>query len=195
MNHRFVLAVALLLLSLISVDAANPDPAFHEKPLSSYVNERDEAYRIEVWPTFEQPYLLRIVRKGNQWTLTQKQLSGVGGYYPGILFSEKSQTLSTKEAERIRSLFNQSHFFTLASKIKEPVVLDATSYLIEATAQGKTHFITRTFYSDKKEEDLISFVTKFESYYRPQATLIYFNPKVGDDSIVDKNGIPILIGK
>ncbi|MCB0221822.1 MAG: hypothetical protein KDH09_19145 [Chrysiogenetes bacterium] len=79
------------------------NPYLGEPPLE--LLQADEAYRVEIIPTFSGPVVVRAERSGSRRALTVKRMSGMGGYYYGELCRRVEIYLSESEFESIRSCF------------------------------------------------------------------------------------------
>src|SRR4051812_30763000 len=83
-------------------------------------NADDESYRLLLGATFYHPLIVRIEKKGSQYRLRAKWLSGKVGFDWGKLHGQKSKRLSPAEWHRFKLLLDAASFWTLTPQEKDP---------------------------------------------------------------------------
>ncbi|MCA1594613.1 MAG: hypothetical protein LC754_18690 [Acidobacteria bacterium] len=125
---------------------------FNEPQIYPAANQNIEIYRIFVSPTFSHALSIRVERKGKDYFLVAKYLSGQVGYDWGTLKGEKKRRLKEKEWQKLLDLLNRASFWTLPSEDKEPepnekgevsICLDNTDWYLEGVRGGKYHVVDR----------------------------------------------------
>jgi hypothetical protein len=119
---------------------------FKEAPVLA-VDERDaEIYRITIIPTFYNPIKIRIEKRGSDYVLISKRLSGQGGYDAGRLKTEKRRHLRLEDWERFTDLLREAEFLEMAfpnEKGEMTICLDGSEWTLEGVKNGKYHVVNR----------------------------------------------------
>jgi hypothetical protein len=105
-----------------------------------------EEYRFTWLRTFHHPVVIRISLSKDTGTLIMKMSSGEGGYSAGHLELNKSRTLTSDDANYLRSRVDDMHFWDMFSVMYDPNVttLDGSNWTIEGVKNGKYHFVSRS---------------------------------------------------
>ena len=114
--------------------------------------ESPEVYRLLVVPTFSRPLSIRIERRGAEYFITSKTLSGQGGYDPGHLQDVREYVIMPREWHHFKGLLQESAFWLLPAEDKkfEPdsegsveICLDGSTWLLEGLRNGEYHAVER----------------------------------------------------
>jgi hypothetical protein len=125
---------------------------FSEPEIFPPANADDESYRLLLNATFYHPLIVRLEKKGSQYRLQAKWLSGQVGYDWGELHGQNSRRLSPEEWQRFKLLLEKASFWTLTSEEKDPepnekgevtVCLDGVDWFLEGSVQDKYHVVDR----------------------------------------------------
>ena len=93
-------------------------------------------------PSFHHPVIVRIERSGQEAQLVAKQLSGAGGYEPGIVEREATRPLSAIEIAKLDAILS-------ATKVLEQRAtdcnggLDGSRWIVEGVDRNGYHFVNR----------------------------------------------------
>src|SRR5205085_12584971 len=77
---------------------------FKETQIPSDASRDVTIYRVIIAPTFYHPLSIRIEKRGGEYSLTAKRLSGQGGYRWGTLQKEKRRKLREREWQTFLNL-------------------------------------------------------------------------------------------
>jgi hypothetical protein len=125
---------------------------FNEPEIFPPRNADDESYRLLLGATFYHPLIVRLEKRGSQYLLHAKWLSGQIGYEWGRLQGQKSRRLSPEEWHGFKLLLEKASFWTLISEEKDPepnekgevtVCLDGVDWFLEGSVQNKYHVVDR----------------------------------------------------
>lgn len=116
--------------------------AMEEPSLSHSTATYEVSYRFLWLRTFHPPIAVRISLSGNQLQLTAVELSGAGGYEPGVIVRRTSVTLTPHDWGRIESALNADQFWS-APTTTERMGFDGASWIIEGRKQDDYHVVTR----------------------------------------------------
>jgi hypothetical protein len=125
---------------------------FAEKPLPEFSGSFDESYRLVLLSTFDAPLAVRLWRKGGEYFIVTKKLSGRGGFGLknfGELTYEKKRNLSEREWNRTLLLLEQTSFWRMSPRIKVPIMNDGAEWILEGSKEKDTHAVIRA--SPKKD--------------------------------------------
>jgi hypothetical protein len=125
-----------------------------EGPLCAEASPTDEVYRLAWIPSFHHTVIVRVEKRGSDYSFSAAQLSGAGGYEPGTLGDKVSESLSESEWNVWLELLSQSRFwrahtiaddtvFDASGKRTELVGLDGAEWLLEAVRGGEYHAVDR----------------------------------------------------
>ena len=123
--------------------------AFKEPSLCTSPQKQGETYRFTMLPTFNFPLTVRIhIESDGTATAIAKRLTGKGGYDPGKLDFERTQTLTRKQVVALRTAIADNKFWQMATALERPGC-DGTEWIFEAVRDGRYHIVTRWSPSDK----------------------------------------------
>ncbi len=72
-----------------------------------------DVYRIMILPTWGNPIVVRVRRRGERYSLSSRRLDGQGGYDPGKLVEAKDIELSADDSKSLAVLIQNLNFFQL----------------------------------------------------------------------------------
>lgn len=111
--------------------------AMKEPKLASLAKDRDIfVLRVLDLPSFQHPVAVRIEKKGDSITRRAVVLSGAGGYEPGDIKMEKTDTMSVADYEELLDSLEKSGFWKLAPNDDE-IGFDGSELIIETVRNGK----------------------------------------------------------
>ena len=118
-----------------------------------------ETYRLMVLPTWGNPIVVRIEKRGKIFSVFARRLDGQGGYDPGKLAEAKDIALSPEESQELENLLQSLNFFQLSTRDKVNG-LDGDEWIMEGVSHGKYHITTRwcAAYYDPPKRGLVQFL-------------------------------------
>lgn len=128
-----------------------------------------ELYRMTFIPTFFNPVKIRVERRGEEYVLVAKRLSGQGGFEVGRLKDEKRRRLTPEEWNGLLALINKFGFWNVPfpEKKQEPnekgeltICLDGSEWTLEGVKNGKFHAVNRYCPNEKAFEEIGQFMAK-----------------------------------
>jgi hypothetical protein len=122
-----------------------------------------EVYRILILPTWGNPIVVRVQRRGKKFSLSARRLDGQAGYDPGKLVETKDIDLSSEDSIALDSLIQNLSFFQLA--VDDDVKgFDGDEWILEGVSQGKYHVVQRWCAKDydPKKRKLTTFLDLFK---------------------------------
>ena len=114
--------------------------------------------------SFHPPVIIRVVAdQPTQWRLIGKELSGTGGYKPGVIRQSVVRTLTRREAADLQVLLSRAKPFT-----EEPgdcvIGVDGAEWIIEGVDQSGYHFIKRWSPSDGPVREVGQFLIRLTGW-------------------------------
>ncbi len=127
-----------------------------EPALSQLDDQVAEAYRFLWLRTFHQPVALRLQSTGGLKTLVVKQLSGAGGYQPGVLVVDAVIEIEDQDWDAFKRLLDHSNYWQLSETNEAVSGADGASWVLEAVRDGQYHIVDRWSPDEKhsSKEDL-----------------------------------------
>lgn len=121
-------------------DAAD-EPSLYERSRFPAAAEAS-ALRFTWLPTFHHPVIVRIERTGHEARLVAKQLSGEGGYEPGVIEREVTRPLSATEVEKLDVILSTTK--VLEQRPTEcDSGLDGSQWIVEGVNRDSYLFVNR----------------------------------------------------
>lgn len=93
-------------------------------------------------PTFHHPVIVRIERSGREAQLVAKQLSGEGGYEPGIVERKLTRALSTTEIAKLDAILSTTNVLEQRATDCDGG-LDGSRWIVEGVDRNGYHFVNR----------------------------------------------------
>lgn len=113
-----------------------------EEPILADYQSDDEVFRFTWLRTFDRPISIRIQKTGEKILLTQKMLSGAGGYDPGEIIVDTTLQLTIDVWNTVQDKIGKLKFWALQPKT-EFRGFDGSEWIIEGSTSNKYHFTTR----------------------------------------------------
>lgn len=114
-----------------------------EPPLPDLTKDVNaELYRLMILPTWGNPIVVRIHKRGELYSLSARRLDGQGGYDPGKLVEAKDFELNSDDSKALEQLIGNLNFFELPTD-DEVFGHDGDQWVLEGVAHGKYHVATR----------------------------------------------------
>lgn len=121
-------------------DAAD-EPSLYARS-SAPVAADSSTLRFTWLPTFDHPVIVRIERSSKKAHLVAKQLSGQGGYEPGIVEREVKRPLTEFEITKLDAVLKKTK--VLQQRAKEcDMGLDGSQWIVESSDRDGYHFVNR----------------------------------------------------
>ncbi len=125
-----------------------------EGPLCSDASPARELYRLAWIPSFHHTVIVRIERRGGEYSLTTVQLSGAGGYEPGTPLRRSTIAISQSEWNLWLGLVSRARFWQAQTIAADTVFdstgtrvefmgLDGAQWMLEATRANEYHAVDR----------------------------------------------------
>jgi len=122
------------------LSAANEPSLFHGRPQN---RESNHSIRFTWLPTFDHPVIVRIEGLNSRSArLIAKQLSGAGGYAPGVISKSVDRPLTREEIHILRRLVANARLTTLSAK-ECSFGMDGSEWLVEIADRNEYHFLNR----------------------------------------------------
>jgi hypothetical protein len=110
-----------------------------------------EIYRFTIIPSFIPTVTITVRRRGDEYTLTAKRLTGAGGYEPGTLGAQRERSLSAAQGALLQQWVTDMSFWQMPTReppVQQPpgvevVYLDGTVWLLEAVDAHRYHLVDR----------------------------------------------------
>ncbi|MBS1755512.1 MAG: hypothetical protein JST34_15840 [Bacteroidetes bacterium] len=115
--------------------------AMKEPTLTDYQGD-NEIYRFTWLRTFHKPIVIRIQKTKDKIVLTEKMLSGAGGYDPGQIILDTNLVLTSEIWNSVQDKISKLSFWTLPAET-EFRGNDGAEWIIEGSTSDKYHFTTR----------------------------------------------------
>ena len=93
-------------------------------------------------PSFHHPVIVRIERSGKGAQLIAKQLSGKGGYEPGIVERELNRPLSATDIAKLNAILSTTNVLGQRATTCGSM-LDGSRWIIEGLDQNGYHYVNR----------------------------------------------------
>ena len=107
----------------------------------SGAGEAAESYRFTWLRTFHHPVTVRIERlRSGRWRLTGKQLSGAGGYAPGVVEKTVQRLLTRGEEISLQTALRDHHALALPMTVCASEGADGSEWLFETSTQEGYRF-------------------------------------------------------
>jgi len=115
-----------------------------ETPFSC-LDERTEAYRFLIVPSFDPPASIRISRDGNQKVMVVRQLSSEGLPQNGAkdLKVNVTRPLTDVEWNHFQELLGKTSFWSMQAADNRPAGLDGATFLVEGHRPNDYHAVVR----------------------------------------------------
>jgi len=120
--------------------------AMGEPSLSCGQRDGEEVYRFLWLPSFQHPLAVRITHTGDGATLDVTELTGAGGYDPGIVGRHEERKLTNAEWESLQAALGAIDFWTMPTKPPpDPTVahFDGAQWILEGHRAGSYHVVDR----------------------------------------------------
>lgn len=101
-----------------------------------------ESYRFLWLRSFHAPIAVRLTAEGDAARLTSVELSGAGGYEPGVVADRTERLLSREEWAQARDAVSVADFWATPSWNKS-LGPDGSQWVIEGRVHGKYHVVDR----------------------------------------------------
>lgn len=143
---------------LLESKGANKTSTLFKEPVVLPTDDQKlEAYRLTVIPTFHGPLSLRVDNLGGKFRVIAKQLNGSGGYKIGGIRRVKIHGISSKQWAKLLELMKATDFWN--APYREPknipstdgsveICSDGAEWTLEAVKNGEYHVINRYCPSD-----------------------------------------------
>jgi len=103
-----------------------------------------ETYRFLWLRTFHHPISVRISRSLEKVEIEAFELSGAGGYDPGIISKHISKTASVSEWQRLETALDSADFWNLPTNLSpETLGVDGAQWIVEGRRNGSYHVVDR----------------------------------------------------
>jgi hypothetical protein len=102
-----------------------------------------EIYRFTWLRTFHKPIAVRISRLKKEVQLQAIELSGAGGYSPGVVSRRVERKLSDADWESMMKQLNKVDFWKLSTRDPDLGGLDGARWIFEGRQDGKYHIVDR----------------------------------------------------
>ena len=117
--------------------------AMDETPLPEAAKDKKTAvYRFTVLPTFEHPYLVKVLKIDGKYMMLRKLQSGRGGYEAGPLKEFAKAELTDAKVAELDKLLADVKFLEMPSREKN-TGLDGSRWILEVVKDGRYHFVDR----------------------------------------------------
>jgi len=124
------------------------------RPLCSDANAAEEVYRLAWIPSFDHTAIVRIERRGDDYSLSAVELSGAGGYQPGRPQQLLTVPLSEADWKTWLALVAEARFWQAQTVAADTVFdstgahvelmgLDGAQWLLEARRSSDYHAVDR----------------------------------------------------
>jgi len=121
-----------------------------EPSISISEHEFESAYRFLWLRTFNHPIAVRIEKLNGQIILYAVELSGKGGYDPGVIKKSKKKELSHDDFNRLSEILKEIDFWNMDNVLKilntdGTITLnaDGAQWILEGNSNGKYHVVDR----------------------------------------------------
>lgn len=126
--------------------AAAEEPSLYAASRDAPANEQQ--FRFTTLPTFDRPVIVRIVMRDDGYRLIAKELSGAGGYAPGMIERSLDRMLTRKERNQVEQVLAADLFTPDPDECSGPngtimVTIDGTHWLFETAERGRYEFSER----------------------------------------------------
>jgi hypothetical protein len=115
--------------------------------LDAAKNNSSDSYRFLWLRTFRQPIAIRLtIRPDGTAQLTGIELTGKGGYDPGIVATTQIVELSQDQVHQFQDLLQTTEYWsmpTVDSKLHEELIRDGAEWILEGVRDGRCHVVAR----------------------------------------------------
>jgi hypothetical protein len=118
--------------------------AMKEPPLSCGAQEITEAYRFLRLPSFfADPVAVRIVRRGDDYSLEATVLDGRGAERPGRVSERVTKKLSREQWQVAMAELKDMQFWRMPTRDPHLPGTDGTRWIVEGRRDGRYHVVDR----------------------------------------------------
>jgi hypothetical protein len=120
--------------------------AMGEPSLSCGLRHEDEVYRFLWLRTFHHPIAVRITHAGGGAMLVVTELTGAGGYEPGVIGMREERPLSGAEWNALTKALAGIDFWNMPTKPPrslDAIGMDGAQWILEGYRAGTYHVIDR----------------------------------------------------
>jgi hypothetical protein len=117
--------------------------AFQELPLYALPDCVDEAYSLTWIPSFHEPVLVRVWRKGDQSFIVAKALDSKGWSKFGEVRESNSRPLTKFEWRDFTDLLSRASYWELPETVVEVVPQDGAVWLVDGLRSKQYHWVRR----------------------------------------------------
>jgi len=115
--------------------------------LDAAKNKSADSYRFLWLPTFRQPIAIRLaIRSDGTAQLTGIEMTGKGGYDPGLVATIEIVEISQDQIHQFRGLLQTTEYWsmlTVDSKLHEESIRDGDEWVLEGVRDGRYHVVAR----------------------------------------------------
>jgi hypothetical protein len=118
--------------------------AMHEPSLLDLAKDKSAlAYRFVWLRTFHHPIAVRLfIRPDGTGELTSTEMTGAGGYNPGVMAHSQTRDVLNDEVIRFQALLHAIDYWSMP--IEGPDAgLDGAEWILEGVRSGEYHVVTR----------------------------------------------------
>jgi hypothetical protein len=119
---------------------AGCEPSLYE--LSRRAERSEFTLRFSLIPSFHPSVFIRVQKAGDQYTLIVKEMSGAGGYDPGVIKRSKELLLSPIQVTELKRLLAEETLFEEPATICERG-FDGSQWLFEIVDKGGYKMVNR----------------------------------------------------
>jgi hypothetical protein len=118
--------------------------AMHEPSLLDLAKDKSIlAYRFVWLRTFHHPIAVRIlIRPNGTAQLTSVEMTGAGGYSPGVIANSQTREVRNDEVMRFQALLHAIDYWSMPTQDSD-VGLDGASWILKGVRDGQYHVVTR----------------------------------------------------
>jgi hypothetical protein len=110
-------------------------------------HKSSESYRFLWLRTFHQPLAVRLtIRPDGSGELIGIELSGKGGYDPGVVVTNQIVEISQDQVHQFQNLLRASEYWSMPTvdpKLHEELIRDGAEWLLEGARGGHYHVVLR----------------------------------------------------
>jgi hypothetical protein len=119
--------------------------ALQEPSLFEMKQDSDlQSYRFLWLRTFHHPISVRVlIHKDGSGVIVTKVADGAGGYKPGKLIVNKTESLTPEGVKNLVDKIKQLSFWTLQERDNSSIGADGAQWIVEGVDQGKYRLVDR----------------------------------------------------
>lgn len=117
--------------------------AMNETPLHFPDNMVRESYRFVWLRSFDHPVAVRIWKSETDQFISVNELSGAGGYEPGISILKTQRRLSSDEWDSFRRVLEYSCYWDQPTEDPDEAGFDGAQWVLEGVRDGRYHVVDR----------------------------------------------------